>query len=1539
MLRRCMARMAEQLAREPSHAAPTKRLTKLGPDDDVEAYLEIFERTAARERWPADQWGYILAPFLSGDAQRAYRDLSTAQAAHYPTLKRAILAHYGHSLPAQAQRFHDWVYDPLGSVRSQVSQLVRLAERWLVEGEGPPHLDRLVIDRCIRALPTGAKRWASGNQPRTVNDLVELLENHQVTQRLCGGATPAGGGAGETRTERRGRTPESQRTQAPPTRAPAYPNQTIADRRGPAPPTQREEWRCYTCGQTGHLARHCPGAGDVSMPTASPSDRRGGVCLRTTCWSHERTDTPSLPVRVGRHDTHALLDSGSVVTLVRPDLADGVPGRRIDVGCIHGQTESYSTRQITVRTPKGTFTVRAGLVPNLPMPLLIGRDCPIFAQLLGAELQAPRRRPPRTRPRRLRSRPAYMASHPTPSRSDSNESPDRAPREAARHAPASSTVSLPPGTPDTLTGSEQAPPPDEEESPPLIDFTDYPLADGGGPGKGGQFATAQLEDDALRHAWGHVQVHEGLSRDSVSDRRYPHFSTRGGLLYRVVQRGGKEVEQLVVPRPYVSKVLYMAHTHLLGAHLGVDKTRDRILDRFFWPGVKRNVEDYCRACPECQHTAPRPTVRNPLIPMPLIEVPFDRLGLDIVGPLPKTSRGHRYVLVMVDYATRYPEAVPLRAATAKAVARELMVLFSRVGIVREILTDQGSCFMSRVLKGLTSLLQIRHLRTSVYHPQTDGLVERFNKTLKSMLKKVMEADGKNWDQLLPHVLFAVREVPQASTGFSPFELLYGRRPRGLLDIARDAWESQPSPHRTVVEHVEQMRGRMAQIWPVVREHLGRAQQAQARVYNRGAKLRTFNPGDQVLVLVPTAECKFLAKWQGPYDVIDRVGEVNYRVRQPGRRKTIQVYHINLLKQWHPPTALRDPALLSLSAQLPLPEVPVGDQLSPSQSQDLKEVVLQHLDVFSERPGRTATVSHDIKTEPGVRVRLRPYRIPEARRAAIRAEVTSMLQMGIIEESHSAWSSPVVLVPKPDGSYRFCNDFRKLNEVSAFDAYPMPRIDELIERLGPARFITTLDLTKGYWQVPLTQRAREKTAFATPDGLYQYTVLPFGVHGAPATFQRMMDRVLRAHREYAAAYIDDIVIHSSTWDLHLHHLRAVLGALRAAGLTANPKKCHLGLEEASYLGYRVGRGSVKPQEEKVQTIQTWPRPRTKKQVKSFLGLVGYYQRFIPAFATLASPLHELTRRALPDRVEWTEEVDEAFLSLRRALCTEPLLITPDFNLPFVVHTDASEVGLGAVLSQVRSGEEHPVTYISRKLLTSEKAYSTVEKEALAIKWTLEKLRYYLLGRTFTLVTDHAPLKWMATAKDTNARVTRWFLALQDYHFQVVHRPGRAHANADALSRRDACLGLCRADPDLQLRGGVCGNPDPTEEFEPRQRPLRGQVVRGRYVPLGAAMREGASSAPAQSRRCGAPGGARQRRGLNGRVDTSQGNATERERRSGWRLPEPPLMPIRFPPGLSRRRRRGSRPRPPQQDQTRRGVLYSQTRKNLSSLLCSFFCMSG
>ncbi len=456
-------------------------------------------------------------------------------------------------------------------------------------------------------------------------------------------------------------------------------------------------------------------------------------------------------------------------------------------------------------------------------------------------------------------------------------------------------------------------------------------------------------------------------------------------------------------------------------------------------------------------------------------------------------------------------------------------------------------------------------------------------------------------------------------------------------------------------------------------------------------------------------------------------------------------------------------------------------LSDAQIKDLHHLIGQFSDVFSPIPGRTQVLQHDVRTPPGTVVRQRPYRVPEARRHAIEEEVQEMLRFGVIEPSWSPWSSPIVMVPKPDGTLRFCNDFRRLNDVSEFDGYPMPRVDELLDRLGGTRYISTLDLTKGYWQVQLTEEAKPKTAFSTPSGHWQYRVLPFGLHGAPATFQRMMDILLRPHQSCAAAYLYDVVVHSESWEEHLAQLRRVLLELRRAGLTANPRKCHMALFEARYLGFQVGRGLIRPQEKKVTAILSAPRPTTKTQVRAFLGLAGYYRCFIPNFSSLASPLTDLTRKGQPEKVPWGPEEEEAFQRVKTALTSEPILRAPDFSCPFLVQTDASDNGLGAVLSQVQDGEEHPVVYISRKLSPAEQRYAAVEKEALAVKWAVLELRYYLLGRKFTLITDHAPLQWMARAKDTNVRVTRWFLALQDFHFVVRHRAGTANGNADGLSR--------------------------------------------------------------------------------------------------------------------------------------------------------------
>ncbi len=474
------------------------------------------------------------------------------------------------------------------------------------------------------------------------------------------------------------------------------------------------------------------------------------------------------------------------------------------------------------------------------------------------------------------------------------------------------------------------------------------------------------------------------------------------------------------------------------------------------------------------------TSPSPLIPLPIIEVPFERIGMDPIGPLPKSARGHEHILVIVDYATRYPEAVPLRKGHRQG---------HRPGAVPvkqpsrhpsgDTDTDQGTPFMSRLMADLCRLLNVKQLRTTVYHPQTDGLVERFNQTLKQMLRHVAAEDKRDWDQMLPYVLFGIREVPQASTGFTPFKLLFGCQPRGLLDVAREAWEQQPAAHPSTIEHVRDMRERIDRVMPIVREHLTKAQEAQQRHYNRAAQPREFQPGDYVMVLVPTAACKFLATWQGPYTVTEKVGPVTYRVRQPGRRKEDQLYHVNLLKRWVGTRA----QLSALTTSDPV-VVDVNPHLSAAQKKELQHLVSQFSDVFSPLPGRTNVLQHDVRLPSGTIVRQRPYRVPEARRHAIEKEVQEMLKLGVIEPSRSPWPSPIVMVPKPDGTLRFCNNFCLVNEVSKFDSYPMPRVDELIDRLGRARFISTLDLTKGYWPVPLTEDAKPKTAFSTPSGHWQ-----------------------------------------------------------------------------------------------------------------------------------------------------------------------------------------------------------------------------------------------------------------------------------------------------------------------------------------------------------------------------------------------------------------------------------------------------------------------
>ncbi len=1360
----------------PTAPAPPTHMPvqKMGPQDDPEAFLDLFEKTAEACGWPQTDWPVRLIPLLTGEAQLAAQQLPVQNLLVYDDLKRAILQRVGRSPEQHRQRFRSLELGEKGRPFAMAHQLRDACRRWLLAGEGGVEqiIDRVVLEQFIARLPKKTAQWVQCHRPASLDLAIQLAEDQMVACHGVGETLPSvslslpspsfspptflprsragvvpraqtrwrGGPAPESAAGRAharevgSASPSSALIPVPPGSPRQFlvplPATRVAGKPGPA---------CWRCGDPGHFIDRCPvmEVGTLvrvpDAPQAAP-DQAGGY---------------QIPVSIRGGTYWALVDSGCNQTsihqsLIQPEALD--KSCMVRVRCVHGDVVKYPVVLLTIQFRGQKHKVEVAVNPRLRHPLILGTNWPAFKILLGVLCV------------------------------DASCGKEKPEGEAAVR-----TGEAEPGPAEAAPGERSA-----VERLILTERDDFPLE--------------QSQDESLRNAFDQVRSIDGRPLQSARPPSYPYFAILKDRLYRVTQdaQSKQDTTQLLVPKSRREMLFQAAHCNPMAGHLGQAATLNRLMARFFWPGIHENVRRWCAACRECQLVNPPASPKAPLRPLPLMQVPFERIGMDLIGPLERSARGHRFALVLVDYATRYPEAVALRNISAKSVAEALFSMISRVGIPKEILTDQGTAFMSRTIRELYELLGIKSVRTSVYHPQTDGLVERFNRTLKTMIRKFVHEDAKNWDKWLEPLLFAVREVPQASTGFSPFELLYGRQPRGVLDVLRETWEEGPSESKNEIQHVLDLRTKLHTLGQLSMENLLQAQDKQSQLYNRGTRLRKFAPGDKVLVLLPTSSSKLLAKWQGPFEVTRRVGDLNYEVVRTDRSGARQIYHLNLLKKW----SEVEPVMLAVSGEDDLgPEVitkiqsltlaPGGDHLSPSQLTDVARLQKDFADVFSPRPGRTNLIQHHIETEPGVVVRSRPYRLPEHKKKVVQSELEAMLEMGVIEESHSDWASPIVLVPKTDGSVRFCVDYRKVNAVSKFDAYPMPRVDELLDRLGTARFYSTLDLTKGYWQIPLSPLSKEKSAFTTPFGLHQFITLPFGLFGAPATFQRLMDKILRPHTAYAAAYLDDIIIYSQDWQRHMVHLREVLRALRGAGLTANPKKCAIGRVEVRYLGFHLGHGQVRPQIDKTTAIAACPRPKTKKEVRQFLGLAGYYRRFIPDYSELTSPLTDLTKKEVPDTVPWTEQCQQAFTQVKAALCGGPLLHSPDFSLPFLLQTDASDRGLGAVLTQEIKGEERPVLYISRKLSKRETMYSTIEKECLAIRWAVLTLRYYLLGREFTLCSDHAPLQWLHRMKDTNARITRWYLALQPFKFKVIHRPGMQMIVADFLSRNGGGGG-CRPE---------------------------------------------------------------------------------------------------------------------------------------------------
>ncbi|GFY32727.1 retrovirus-related Pol polyprotein from transposon 17.6 [Trichonephila clavipes] len=349
----------------------------------------------------------------------------------------------------------------------------------------------------------------------------------------------------------------------------------------------------------------------------------------------------------------------------------------------------------------------------------------------------------------------------------------------------------------------------------------------------------------------------------------------------------------------------------------------------------------------------------------------------------------------------------------------------------------------------------------------------------------------------------------------------------------------------------------------------------------------------------------------------------------------------------------------------------------------------------------------------------------------------MLKLGIIEVGESDNMSPMILVEVAGKEPRPCIDYRKLNGIIRTEYFPLPNIEERVEKVSTAKFITVLDLSKGYWQIPLSKTAQRYAAFCTSFGTYRPLRMSFGLKNDPYFLSKLMAELLNGLEDFVVPYLDDIAIFSDTWESHIKHMETVLQRIKRAKLTIKPSKC----------------------------------------------LAGYYQKYINLFSVIAAPLTDaLKGRAKKGEITWTTECENAFRELKGKLIDKPVLYAPNFEREFIVQTDASNAVMGAVLSQLtEQGEEHLILYLSKKFSEVEKRYCTTEKECASIVFASKRLHYYLDGNSFLVMTDHNPLVWLNTNVSSNPRLMRWALALQPYNFRIVHWSGKSHKNADSLSR--------------------------------------------------------------------------------------------------------------------------------------------------------------
>ena len=468
------------------------------------------------------------------------------------------------------------------------------------------------------------------------------------------------------------------------------------------------------------------------------------------------------------------------------------------------------------------------------------------------------------------------------------------------------------------------------------------------------------------------------------------------------------------------------------------------------------------------------------------------------------------------------------------------------------------------------------------------------------------------------------------------------------------------------------------------------------------------------------------------------------------------------------------------------EPPPAIKLTDPEKDMLEEVKRKFPASAPDKIGMTPLLEFDIDVGEAKPINQRQYEISPYILDRVKVEVKRMEDMGVVSrcETPTGWSSPFVIVNKPDGRIRLCIDLRKINAVTVNkDAYPLPNISTILSQLQDTKYISAIDLKDAFWQLKCSERTQKVLAFKVPGmGFYQINRMPFGAVTASQHMVRLMDMVIGHDLEpHVFVYLDDIVVVTGTFEKHVEILAEVARRLEEAKLTISVEKSRFCLAEMKFLGFIIDARGIRVDPEKVECIAKFPRPTSVREIRRFIGMAGYYRRFVPNFSELSAPMTNLISKK--GKLQWSLEAEHSFKEIKRRLMSAPILVTPKWNEMFTIHTDASDYATGAMLTQGEGEDERPIAYMSRKMIDAQTRYTTTEKECLAILLAVKHFRCYVDGVRFKIITDHAALKWLNSLDIKTGRLARWIAELSQYDYVVEHRKGPLHVIPDALSRID------------------------------------------------------------------------------------------------------------------------------------------------------------